>query len=287
MLPEYKIPPDKHIKYRTHADSYMIVPKGEKVLLWISHMNDKNACRVMTLNSQNKVIRTSINPMCFDNELALGTLIYGTRFNKKYVSCEDIFYYKGEKVEHYSLDEKFKLYRNMFDNHIGQIGYNEHFIILGMPVWTKRYQETMQELPYFVYSIRLYSKGVYVGTYQLKSSEAPTAIFRVKASTQDDIYNLYCHKANNSCGIASIPSYKRSVEMNNIFRIIKENQNLDFLEESDDEAEFQDVRIDKYVDLKKCVTMKCIYRKKIKKWEPLELSNGRIITEKEYVKICG
>ena len=35
--------------------------------------------------------------------------------------------------------------------------------------------------------------------------------------------------------------------MNNIFRNIKENTNLDALEESDDEEEFENISLDKYV----------------------------------------
>ena len=39
--------------------------------------------------------------------------------------------------------------------------------------------------------------------------------------------------------IACIPDYKTSVMMNSLFRDIKENRNLDFLEESDSEEEFE------------------------------------------------
>mgnify|MGYP003328747202 CR=1 FL=1 len=48
--------------------------------------------------------------------------------------------------------------------------------------------------------------------------------------------------------IMFIPDYKTSVMMNNIFRKIKENKNLDYIEESDDEDDFQNIDIDKYVD---------------------------------------
>ena len=38
--------------------------------------------------------------------------------------------------------------------------------------------------------------------------------------------------------VACIPNYKTSMMMNALFRNIKENRNLDLLEESDDEEEF-------------------------------------------------
>ena len=39
--------------------------------------------------------------------------------------------------------------------------------------------------------------------------------------------------------------------MNSLFRIIKENKNLDALEESDDEDEFENINEDKFVFLNK------------------------------------
>ena len=41
--------------------------------------------------------------------------------------------------------------------------------------------------------------------------------------------------------------------MNKLFRTIKENDNLDYLEESDDEEEFENISSDKYVDTNKVV----------------------------------
>ena len=53
--------------------------------------------------------------------------------------------------------------------------------------------------------------------------------------------------------------------MNNIFRNIKENKNLDLIEESDDEEDFEDTRIDKYLIHKtEPVKMKCEYNYKFK-----------------------
>jgi hypothetical protein len=57
--------------------------------------------------------------------------------------------------------------------------------------------------------------------------------------------------------------------MNSLFRRIKENNNLDFLEESDDEDEFENIKDDKFVDLKKTYKMRCVYLKKFRKWQPV------------------
>jgi hypothetical protein len=99
-----------------------------------------------------------------------------------------------------------------------------------------------------------------------------TVIFEMKPDIQNDVYHLYC--ANNEYyGVASIPDYKTSVEMNNLFRRIKENNDLDALEESDDEEEFESSREDKFVDLEKSVKMVCKYNRRFKKWYPIKQAN--------------
>ena len=67
--------------------------------------------------------------------------------------------------------------------------------------------------------------------------------------------------------------------MNGLFRNIRENQNLDSIEESDDEDDFQDTRIDKYVDLAKTLSLECVFQPKFKRWVPLRVVRefGKII----------
>ena len=97
-------------------------------------------------------------------------------------------------------------------------------------------------------------------------------IFRVCADLQYDIYHLYAY--GKGCEViyydyAYIPNYRVSAFMNGLFRNIKENRNLDFIEESDDEADFQDMRIDKYVNLVKILFIECVFHKKFKRWTPV------------------
>ena len=84
-----------------------------------------------------------------------------------------------------------------------------------------------------------------------------------------------------------IPDYKTSVFMNNLFRTIKENKNLDFLEESDDEEEFENTNEDKFVDLNKHIIMKCVYMDKFRKWKPVSIVNDKsqIISKKELYRL--
>ena len=104
------------------------------------------------------------------------------------------------------------------------------------------------------------------------------AIFEIKADLQNDIYHLYAFGKKSErvyCGLTYIPNYTTSKYMNSLFRTIKENDNLDYLEESDDEEEFQDMRIDKFVDLKKRLPIECVYKNKFKRWIPIKHIEGR------------
>ena len=103
------------------------------------------------------------------------------------------------------------------------------------------------------------------------------ATFIVRADIQADIYNLFYLDSKTGKeefeGLAHIPDYKTSVMMNSLFRIIKENVNLDALEESDDEEEFEDENEDKFVHLDKEYKIICEYNYKFKKWVPIKIAS--------------
>ena len=101
------------------------------------------------------------------------------------------------------------------------------------------------------------------------------AVFMVKADIQFDIYHLYAYGANKSqvyCGLAGIPTYKTSMVMNGLFRNIRENRNIDYIEESDDEEDFENTQLDKYVSMEKMIPMECSFHKRFKKWVPLHVA---------------
>jgi len=108
-----------------------------------------------------------------------------------------------------------------------------------------------------------YSRTVATGTV--------TAILTAVADVREDIYTLYA-ASSTPVGTANIPDYKTSVMMNSLFRNIKENRNLDALEESDDEDEFEDTREDKYVDTTKRINMVCEYSAKYRSWIPRRMA---------------
>jgi hypothetical protein len=106
--------------------------------------------------------------------------------------------------------------------------------------------------------------------FEKQSSLKKDKIFICKPDIQNDIYHLYSLE-NEYAGVACIPDYKTSVMMNKLFRIIKENNDLDALEESDDEEEFENENIDKFVHLNKSYKISCIFNNKFKKWFPIKI----------------
>ena len=104
-------------------------------------------------------------------------------------------------------------------------------------------------------------------------------VFIVKPDIQNDIYYLYSitdSGVESYYDIAHIPDYITSVMMNKLFRNIKENENLDKLEESDDEEEFENDKNDRFVFLNRSYNMVCAYNYKFKKWYPIRLANQKM-----------
>jgi hypothetical protein len=71
--------------------------------------------------------------------------------------------------------------------------------------------------------------------------------------------------------------------MNGLFRNIKENRNLDYIEESDDDEDFQDMRVDKYVDLTKILYVECVFNKKFRRWTPMRLLDNQDSAKVVYI----
>jgi hypothetical protein len=105
------------------------------------------------------------------------------------------------------------------------------------------------------------------------------AIFRAVADIRDDVYHLFAYEKDAPSayvGVAYIGTRVQSKYMNSLFRKIRENINIDYGEESEDEEYFQDLRIDKYVNLACDYKIECVFNKRFRMWEPVKkVDNGR------------
>lgn len=285
---------------KVYADLFLIQPKGLRSFLWFTYTGGKNVCAILELSKNGNVRDLEIYPACFDASLtsSTGTLLIGTHFLHKtahYFSTEDVVIYKGATVVSNSFHDKIGIIKEMFERHIAQKSYTSSFVTLGMPCWCPNYAsalETKDTLPYPVYGIKAFNtrnrKNPLCGIYQTREKQKVEGIFRVKASLEADIYKLYCYDRDNptAYSTAAVPSYRRSVALNDIFRCVKENASLDLLEESDDEEEFENTHEDKFVNMKKSIAMRCIYHKKFRKWEPVEaitIANPKLITRQNAI----
>ena len=245
---------------------------------------------------------------------------YFLHYNQHYFTCEQLHYYKGNAVAKKPFTERLNLLLDMFTTHVDQVMYTTTTLVVGMPVLTETYEEALGQLdtlPYKTYGIGAYGIGIgnaYASAYASGNASASgnayayaskipaikydakaakanvntfannapaKAIFKVKADVAADNYQLYTAE-DTLYETAMVPTYKASVMLNTLFRTIKENANLDLLEESDDEEEFENGQ--QYVDLEKTVVMECIYSKRFKQWQPLReigVPHPKIITLKE------
>jgi hypothetical protein len=286
-FPDVELPYDKILHKKVYADVYFLIPKGPKAFVWMTYWHGKNICLVMTLNSRGNVSSVDVMPACFNTDLSYGTILYGTLFkvgDLRHFSCEDIHFYKGIPVANYRFLQKIEIMTDMFKNHIKQLAYTSNFLIMGFPLTKPNYLSAeieISNLPYAVYGVALwsYNNSNSTGIHLSKIRSIPEAIFKVKATIQDDIYNIYCFDYNGPsepyCD-AMIPTYKSSVMMNGLFRTIKENANLDRLEESDDDDEFENINEDKFVDLNKSLVMRCVYSRRFRKWQPIGIITDKV-----------
>lgn len=257
------------------SDLYAVVPKGDRAWLWFTYTGRKNACFVV------KGRDLTMYTTCFADELALGTILPGTLFKVNghtHFASHDIAHYEGRDVTNEPFERRLAMLRKMFQTQVKWTPLCRGLII-GVTVLTKSFEEAQCHagaVPYLVYGIRtIRPDGTSKGHLLSKQNARREAVFNVRADIRSDIYHLYYAGDRGEPLIAAVPSYKRSVALNSIFRHIKENENLDALEESDEEAEFEDVREERHVDLQKSALMRCVYHKRFNKWEPVAIVKGQ------------
>lgn len=285
------------------SDIILAIPEGPKMFAWFTEYNHELVCFIFEkdMKKNNDVLVTVTS---FSDSLVYGqgTILFGTTFKYNEVSCftvEDIYYYKGRDTSSMNYLTKLQTIQICLQKDVSPIALTNKYTIFGLPIMNTNFNLLLNEislLPYKISTIQyryLTSKKVlFIKYYKPKTTQKPDsssssvkcdkAIFKVSPQIQTDIYNLFVYKdgLEEFYDIAFIPDYVTSVLMNKLFRNIKENTNLDSLEESDDEKEFENEREDKYVFLNRSFKMNCQYNYKFKKWVPLSLAakDSRIIT---------
>ena len=287
-FPEIELSYEKRLHNKVqNIDCYITIPYGLKYFAWFYNFKNQNILTILKIDKKNKSISSIERKICcFDSKLCIGygTIFYGTIFNYNninFFNIKNINNYKNKCLKDLCNLEKFKLEYKILKYEIKQIIYKKNNIIFGLPIISENYKsisEQINNIPYKLYSIqhRFLKKQINIFYNEsVQQNIEKFAIFQVNATIQPDIYKLICYNYNNELiehGLTYISSYKNSVKLNSLFRNIKENDNLDLLEESDDEYEFENISMDKYVK-NISINMKCLYNHKFKLWEPLLRSN--------------
>ena len=317
-FPKFELSYETMMHNKVHDSDVMCAcPEGDKCFAWFTVLKGENVCFIRSIpenktntNTKDLKMTMTIAVTSFHDTLVYGqgTVLYGKIFKYNDVSCfciQDMYYYKGSELTNYSYLKRMQTIKTCLEKELCSNALTNKFTIFGLPIFSNNFGTLLQDialLPYKVDQIQFryfnskkilavkYYKPNTNNSYGKNTVERGTnsviktnkAIFSVSPQIQTDIYNLFVYKDGKEefDSIAFIPDYKTSVLMNKIFRNIKENYNLDALEESDDEAEFENEKEDKYVFLDRCVKMNCQYNHKFKKWVPLSLAprDSRIIS---------
>jgi len=295
-----------------NSDVILAIPEGKKCFAWFTTYNDKNVCFIMEIKNKQiqniRITNTCFSNELSYGTILYGTVFYHKNTNR-FFAIEDIFYYKGKVLERETWGSKFTILKTLLSTHVKQVAYNKSFIVFGLPLFSSNIDDLatkIKSVTYTISSIQFrsynrfnnylvmpYKDGININNDNKISHSKPEntdpkpkflpqrnilkreVVFKVKPDIQNDIYYLYC--LNNETkeeyyNIAHIPDYKTSVFMNGLFRNIKENSNLDALEESDDEEEFENEKEDKFVYLEREYNIVCSYNYKFKKWVPNKLA---------------
>jgi hypothetical protein len=285
-----------HKKVVANDEIVMSIPYGKKVYAWFTYHKSDCVCIIVSYDKSKHIIADAkIVPSYFNRDLCLGTILYGTIISYKdnrYFCIEDLCYYKHKRVVDWTFSRKLELLHYVLQNEMSQKPLMKSDIIFGLPIITKTIEDVQEysiSLPYNVYAYQFRNLRKQKSqpqqlvkqrdlVYTNNFAKSPKMVFRITAKPQDDVYTLHCYHRGDvqyEYDTAYIPDYKTSVFMNSIFRKIRENDNLDYLEESDDEDEFENTDEAKYLIPNKYMSIICAFHYRFKKWVPIEISRNR------------
>jgi hypothetical protein len=302
-IPHTKVSPDYNI--------CLGIPIGTKGFAWLTFLGVDDVCFLMELNKERNISRITSHTLPSGSVFANGTLFYGTIVGPAEFVIEDIYLYESVPTKTLLFSEKLGFLEIFMKTYVGQTRFHlpvmwtvlkgqsydclydppKTLVSSGPSFHHIQYRCLTKVAPYM--NVFPTKKGFaaptpaaicddYLFPWKFANPSKPqyrqNTIFRVRADIQFDIYRLFAYGTNKAqvyYGVTCIPNYKISVYMNGLFRNIKENVNLDAIEESDDEEDFENIDPEKYVDLQKSLLMECRYHTKFRKWVPLRVVDDR------------
>jgi hypothetical protein len=286
------------------------IPKGKRFYGYFHFFREKHVFYLLEKESSSKtnhkIIRASYIPWNhLSPKLAYGTLMEGV-IKKNVFIMDDMYFCCGIPIWEKSFRERIHCFTYIL-NELQKYPLS-NFRIAIPPIWkitTNHNHQNYKKWPfptmlnqilYPIYQIHYHicfpnKKDIFIFTEYAPTKKEKndkimkTNIFHIKADIRPDIYHLYDLKTN-FVSMALIPNYQTSIKMNQCFRNMKENENLDAIEDSDDESDFENITPEKYVDTIKSVLFECQYDSKFAGWVPIkmiqqECDNGKNMCKKQ------
>jgi hypothetical protein len=294
----------KNLPTDEHYTISVAIPFGKKYYIWYTYYEDKHACFIMELNRDRQIVRIVPHSIIEEfHPLFMGTILYvsGVLMDTTTIYfIEDIYYYEGLPISGFVFGEKLGYIEKLllsncpisiplFLPNISTISSSEEKPIY--PIHHIQFRSLTKKMPFLnqgsekkIDVVKIPTQ--YVSTFRpcfKKPQYRENTVFLVRADIQFDIYHLYAYNGKKAdkyeyYDVAYIPNYPCSVFMNCLFRNIRENNNIDWIEESDDEDDFQNTSEDKYVNVEKKLAIECSFHPIFKKWIPIRVVKQRIVS---------
>ncbi len=269
---------DKYNSFHKRKTS-IYLPRGLKYIAWFTFYNNQPICLFVEIK-YDKIIKYEHYYVSFNQELSIGTIIYGTMVTlnrKRTFICEDIFMYKNEYVN-YSIFKKINKIKNIIQHYINDSTYL-NTISFKLPFITNEFDILKcSNLSYKVYNVLQINNNEMVNVVPLY---VLNAVFQIRKSDKLDVYNLYIMKNNKieyySKGLVN--DFKTSVLLKK--QLNSHSRNYHEIELSDDEDEDKG-KCDECV---KYINVECIYIYTLKKWKPYILSSKCVDTIEKVTRI--
>lgn len=278
----------KRLPRKVPSDFCQVVPAGKRCCVWFTYDKYKggNTCYLVTEQRDSRVFEQVL--ACFDDELAYGTVFSGIIIRisdsiQRIFCIDSVSYYKGVYVRNYNNQKKLNILNNIFNKPEITNVSAEQVMKFSLPIICRTYHEAqayMGKLPYKTLGVRLLNMKDKdpIGDVTLVPSELEeqTFVFLVKANQEPDSYSLFGLDKKlgrrKYAGKAIIFTYEQSKKLNSMFRIIRENDDIDLIEESEDEDTFEDISEQKFIKSHVHIKMYCKYNHKFRKWELMSIA---------------
>ena len=294
-LPSFSLDAPTRVATRVFGyDCCYAIPKGRECLGWWRDTDCGPACHLLWLDKKRGGIAGAERRLSsFDYTIAAGTIVSGVAVlvkSRTFFCITDVHQYGGKMLTDYDWATRSSCISALLSR-LNPYNYTDQFVTFSAPVSATTYKELspkIKELPYDTADIRYTAKGWGPGKIRLFSKPKPSAeelmqVFTVIPHVEQDVYELKCLASSLNIRYAAVQTFAESIVLNKLFRRIRENDDIDLAEMSEDEGDFENVDPRKFVQ-SRSLRMECMYVKRLRKWRPLKVTRDPESTNKDVIQ---